>query len=573
MSDMRKLLESMTKFAGEPAQRPGDQVRGTERAVKKKSGQHPFQGRLVGEDNIFKELEKQLVEGDVERRLHEQFEQFNEFAPDDGDSGGEDDALRNYARMWWAGDEATQMQIEKVLARMGWEIGEDEGGYDNGGVFVVRAGDENGNSYQSWAAEDLTEDWKSKLAGAALAGAMALGAGGAHARVGADYVDNPDINRLTGKPKVTQVEPGTEQPVAAVKKGPGFSAEYLKSVIDGTHPRPLISKERAQELLQQQQQTTNEQGVAEGIFGFGTKVPTKDKVEPADDFSAKLLDRRQKQQAQDPKEKVYRSPEEYRQEKERDVEEGIFGFMSKPEPTKKKEPPDAFADKLDAQRIKNLTQHKPTLADKKKPNVRVITRYTEENVTENEGDPEGLPHLTKELLTHIVDQVGKEGAHAIVKSLTWGDGAAKELLHLIVNDLEDDIRQGIEKQNYKKSPDKITELGANNPPQPTAAVAGNPAGAGQAAPVDPKATAALKQNLMKLKTSVPGLDITKATNAMTKADTGVPLTPGDKNVTSAIAPQLANVMKNPQMASSLKMMIDKANQQEKAAAAKPPGTV
>jgi hypothetical protein len=84
-------------------------------------------------------------------------EGLNEFAADDGDSGGEDDALRNYARMWWAGDEATQMQIEKVLARMGWEIGQDEGGYDNGGVFVVRAGDENGNSYQSWPAEDLTE--------------------------------------------------------------------------------------------------------------------------------------------------------------------------------------------------------------------------------------------------------------------------------------------------------------------------------------------------------------------------------------------------------------------------------
>ena len=84
-------------------------------------------------------------------------EGLNEFAADDGDSGSEDDALRNYAKMWWAGDEATQMQIEKVLARMGWEIGEDEGSYDNGGVFVVRAGDENGNSYQSWTAEDLTE--------------------------------------------------------------------------------------------------------------------------------------------------------------------------------------------------------------------------------------------------------------------------------------------------------------------------------------------------------------------------------------------------------------------------------
>ncbi len=35
------------KFAN-PKQRPGDQVRGTERAVKKKSGEHPFKGRLVG---------------------------------------------------------------------------------------------------------------------------------------------------------------------------------------------------------------------------------------------------------------------------------------------------------------------------------------------------------------------------------------------------------------------------------------------------------------------------------------------------------------------------------------------
>jgi len=722
MSDMRKLLESMTKFAGEPAQKPGDQVRGTERATKKKSGEHPFHGRLVGGESIIKELEKQLVEGDVERRLREEFEQFNEFAPgqggggsgdyfqalasawyngvfntgslprgiktqedverllnrgivcpdgktrklhidynsdfdgveiysddyyeygdhddtidsrtgqkwgpydfmafsgsqldeatgdqkfdsmlsqmtsepkypdqdmpptsiseliqwadtnnkpyheyfaqwarkngfknvndalvwfgdnvdpsnpwgpkdfvdplgrpaaeeledaakhdpkaaelmkvfrcyeeivfdwpdeyrqmnmptsrkgtdeslnefaaDDSGDSGEDDALRKYAQMWWNGDDATQQKIEAALARVGWEIGEDEGGYDNGGVFVVRAGDVNGRSYVSWSAEEL-------------------------------------------------------------------------------------------------------EGLGEGIFGFGTETtPAKDKSEPVDDLSAKLLARRQKQQVQPPKEKIYRSPEEYRQEKEHGVEEGLFGFMSKakPEPVKKKETPDAFADKLDAQRIKNLTQHKPSLADKKKPNVRVITKYTEENVTENEGDPEGLPHLTKELLTHIVDQVGKEGAHAIVKSLTWGDGAAKELLHLIVNDLEDDIQQGLEKQNYKKLPDKITELGANNPPQPNSAMAGT----ATTAPVDPKAAAALKQSLMKLKTSVPGLDVTKAATAMTKADTGVPLTPGDKNTASVIAPQLANVMKNPQMASSLKMMIDKANQQEKAAAVKPPGTV
>ena len=110
---------------------------------------------------------------------------LTEFAPDSNDGGGEDDALHKYARMWWAGDEATQMQIERALAKMGWEIGEDEGGYDNGGVFVVRAGDENGNSYQSWAAEDLTEgltevDRRGFLKGLGAA-AVAGAAGGAKA--------------------------------------------------------------------------------------------------------------------------------------------------------------------------------------------------------------------------------------------------------------------------------------------------------------------------------------------------------------------------------------------------------
>jgi len=58
---------------------------------------------------------------------------------------------------------------------------------------------------------------------------------------------------------------------------------------------------------------------------------------------------------------------------------------------------------------------------------------------DGEGTPEGLPHLTKELLTHIVQQVGTEGAHAIIKSLEWGDGAAEELLALILKDLKHDI--------------------------------------------------------------------------------------------------------------------------------------
>lgn len=46
--DIYKILETMQKFAGEPEQKPGDQVRGTEKATPKKSSEHPFKGRLVG---------------------------------------------------------------------------------------------------------------------------------------------------------------------------------------------------------------------------------------------------------------------------------------------------------------------------------------------------------------------------------------------------------------------------------------------------------------------------------------------------------------------------------------------
>jgi hypothetical protein len=83
-------------------------------------------------------------------------EEIEEFAPpgDDGsgDDGFDDETLKRMAALWWQGDE--DPRIEQTLAAAGWEIGQDEG-YDNGGVFVVQAGDVNGNSYISWPAEEL----------------------------------------------------------------------------------------------------------------------------------------------------------------------------------------------------------------------------------------------------------------------------------------------------------------------------------------------------------------------------------------------------------------------------------
>jgi hypothetical protein len=92
---------------------------------------------------------------------------------------------------------------------------------------------------------DVEEGLGSKLAGLGLAGAMAFGAGGANARVSGDQ--DPSINRLTGKPNVTQSVPANVKPAATTPAG--FNKEYLQSVIDGKHPRPLISKEKAADIL------------------------------------------------------------------------------------------------------------------------------------------------------------------------------------------------------------------------------------------------------------------------------------------------------------------------------------
>ena len=87
-------------------------------------------------------------------------ESLNEFAPPGGDDGGpdEDEILFRLAKQWWLGTESDMIRVERTLASMGWEIGEDEGSYDDGGVFVVRAGDVNGRSYQSWPHEELVAE-------------------------------------------------------------------------------------------------------------------------------------------------------------------------------------------------------------------------------------------------------------------------------------------------------------------------------------------------------------------------------------------------------------------------------
>ena len=75
--DMKKLLEAVTKFSGEPKQKPGDQVRGTD-VAKMGTKEHPFKGKLVGgaAESILKDLSKGATPKTKEQELSEQFADF-----------------------------------------------------------------------------------------------------------------------------------------------------------------------------------------------------------------------------------------------------------------------------------------------------------------------------------------------------------------------------------------------------------------------------------------------------------------------------------------------------------------
>ena len=85
--------------------------------------------------------------------------QLNEFAPGSGDDGEpNEEILRKLAAQWWNGTEQQMAQAQRTLETMGWEIGPDESGDDNAGVFLIRPGDEDGHSYISFNHSDLSLD-------------------------------------------------------------------------------------------------------------------------------------------------------------------------------------------------------------------------------------------------------------------------------------------------------------------------------------------------------------------------------------------------------------------------------
>jgi hypothetical protein len=85
-------------------------------------------------------------------------------------------------------------------------------------------------------------------------------------------------------------------------------------------------------------------------------------------------------------------------------------------------------------------------------------------------------------------------------------------------------------------------------------------------PQDPnalkKATADMQKNLQTLKSVVPDLNVQKASQALSKADSDQSLTNQDQEAGMAMAPAIADIAKNPQLAGQLKQLIQKGQQQQ-----------
>ena len=88
-----------------------------------------------------------------------------EFALPGGDDREPDEEhiLKQLAAQWWNGTEQQMARAQKTLAAMGWEIGQDESGDDDAGVFVIRAGDEHGDTYMAFPHSELALDETSPM--------------------------------------------------------------------------------------------------------------------------------------------------------------------------------------------------------------------------------------------------------------------------------------------------------------------------------------------------------------------------------------------------------------------------
>jgi hypothetical protein len=230
---------------------------------------------------------------------------LDEFAPPGGDDRepNEEEVLRKLAAQWWNGTEQQMDKAQKTLEVMGWEIGPDESGDDDAGVYVYRIGDDDGRDTIAFRHSELGLDEGqqhllrirelSGLDEATKLPAQSRPFGGDEFQ---DYmkriVGTPDVDKKTGKVKVDKK--GIEKYVSGKTKTDRYKMPYIhrSSVIeylgpDGkTYSEDKIKQalaDRPKKLLKQNEKMKHSNGELEQFFNVGFAALTGIALDEGDD--------------------------------------------------------------------------------------------------------------------------------------------------------------------------------------------------------------------------------------------------------------------------------------------------
>jgi hypothetical protein len=218
-------------------------------------------------------------------------EKVDEFALPGGDDRepDEEEILKQLAAQWWLGTEQQMSKAQNTLSAMGWEIGQDESGDDDAGVFVIRAGDVNGDTYMAFPHSELSLDEGQehlsrirKLSGLAEATKLPASSRDFGGDEFQDYmkriVGTPDVDKKTGE--VKKDKKGFDKYVSGKTKTDKYKMPYIhrSSVIeyvgpDGeTYDEDKIKKalaQRPKSLLKQNEKMKHSNGEFEQFFNVG----------------------------------------------------------------------------------------------------------------------------------------------------------------------------------------------------------------------------------------------------------------------------------------------------------------
>ena len=110
--------------------------------------------RLEKKVAVSRDLKDKAVDAVEKGKAEEDLDEFASPGSDDREPD-EEEILRQLAAQWWNGTEQQMAKAQNTLAAMGWEIGPDESGDDDAGVYVYRIGDEDGRDTIAFAHSDL----------------------------------------------------------------------------------------------------------------------------------------------------------------------------------------------------------------------------------------------------------------------------------------------------------------------------------------------------------------------------------------------------------------------------------